>query len=142
MDNLPAIELYKYQVDIVNSIQNNIAVGKKMQSVYLPNAAGKSVMASALAIHYAQEQWDVLVCDDCTRYHPYYKMLKASSDDMEHIHFVDYKNVYKWSNKKIGLIITDAISTAISNDTILNINSGINHASIAEKKAEDPAELI
>lgn len=59
------LEPKQFQIDIMNSIMNNIEQGKKMQAIKMPNATGKTVMCNFLAVLLSRKGYKVVIYDPC-----------------------------------------------------------------------------
>lgn len=57
------LEPKQFQIDIMNSIMNNIDLGKKMQAIKMPNTTGKTIMCNLLAVLLTRKGYKVVIYD-------------------------------------------------------------------------------
>lgn len=121
------LEPKQFQINIMNSIMNNIEQGKKMQAIKMPNATGKTVMCNFLAVLLKRKGYKVVIFSpwEASR-NPKTKKGKFSSaylqpeiynEDFRKEHSevpcLDYNGIELLEKEDVDIFLTDAIGSVL-----------------------------
>lgn len=130
--------LRDYQVQIINDIQENIASGRRMQTILLPNAGGKTTLSYILSIMFTERGKRVLyfTSEGSDKWYASHA-IRTEIERFSKVDFGDTRNIKKLCDNHYDIVITDAIYWMFSSDVLEDFNSKIKEADVRELEARD-----